>query len=114
MSYQPTMSIDKHHYKLKVSGQANTEVGSLLVIDPCMLFTHDEWSAALDDEDDYGDSIVKALCKKLGLDDHTTEFLQEHSAVVGTGGDSTFLIAQPEDAPLPIVIGWPSANQADV
>lgn len=95
----------------RIAGKANTEVGSLLIIDPCQLFTHEEWTKeVIKSPYDYESAIIMALGKKLGLDDAKIAYLCESACVAGTGGDATFSVVNGDKSGLPIVIGWPGAD----
>jgi len=94
----------------QIIGKANTEVGSLLIIDPCMLFTHVEWLRVIAGRGTHQQCVIRELGKKLGLSRNTTKFLQGSACVAGTGGDAMFSVVSGDKSGLPIVIGWPGAN----
>ncbi len=94
----------------QVVGKANTEVGSLLIIDPCMLFTDEEWQKIIRGRGTHQQCIIRGLGKKLGLSRSKIKFLQETACVAGTGGDATFSVVSGDKSGLPIVIGWPGAD----
>jgi hypothetical protein len=89
---------------------AAVDSGSLLIIDPCYLFTTDEWRDLVIepafgadghlDYEKYRRQVLIALKKKVGLDQPVG--LENLGAVIDTGGDGRFPVIQTEEG---ILIG---------
>lgn len=71
------------------------DTGSVIVVDPCYLFTNEEWQKIIE-QDDMHRAIFDRLREKVG-----TKFVE--GAYVGTGGDATFRV-RPGKHGVPIVI----------
>jgi hypothetical protein len=72
--------------KAKTITEAGTDIGTLLVIDPCLLFTTEEWDNIPLKSDD---TILMAVAAKVDEAGHQGA---RHFGLIDTGGDGPFMV----------------------